>query len=748
MPRKKKPTEDKPVKLTERQRDAYIGGAGTVVDEPITVTLEKNYMPYAMSVIVSRAFPEIDGFKPSHRKLLYTMYKMGLLTGPRTKSANIVGQTMKLNPHGDQAIYETMVRLARGNEALLHPYIDSKGNFGKAYSSDMAFAAPRYTEAKLEPICNELFGDIDKDTINFVPNYDNTMLEPELLPVTFPSILVNSNVGIGVSMASSVCPFNLRELCEATINIIRDPDFDALEVMKGPDFPGGGYMINEPDKLRQIFDTGRGSVKVRAKYTFDKEAGCIEITEIPPTTTVEAIIEKVIDLAKNGMKEIAYIRDETDLDGLKIAIDVKRGTDPDLLMKKLYAKTPLQDNYSANFNILVNGYPKVLGVNDIIREWIKFRVECVKRRTAFDLKKKNERLHLLEGLEKILLDIDKAIKIVRETEEESDVVPNLMIGFSIDEIQAEYVAEIKLRHLNREFILNRLADVEQLKAEIDELNGILGSERKVKLIIIDELKRVADKYGQPRRTEIIYVSDEPLPKEEKTVSDYPCRVFLTREGYFKKITPQSLRMSGEQKVKENDVMMQEFDTTNSAELLFFTNFHNVYKTKVAQFSDSKASLLGDYIPVTLKFSEGETVVRMAVTQNYSGCLLFVYKNGKVAKVPLESYQTKTNRKMLQNAYSDKEELVEMLDVGEGADVMLRSSNGRAILFNTGMILPKATKNTIGVQAMALKAKGSYIDSAVIVTEEKAKELSKYRTKTIPAAGPFAKDLEDPNQYTL
>lgn len=748
MPKKKKPAADKPVKLTQRQHDAYIAGAGTVVDEPITVTLEKNYMPYAMSVIVSRAFPEIDGFKPSHRKLLYTMYKMGLLTGPRTKSANIVGQTMKLNPHGDQAIYETMVRLARGNEALLHPYIDSKGNFGKAYSSDMAFAAPRYTEAKLEPICNELFGDIDKDTVNFVPNYDNTMLEPELLPVTFPSILVNSNVGIGVSMASSVCPFNLRELCEATINIIRYPDFDALEVMKGPDFPGGGYMINEPEKLRQIFDTGRGSVKARAKYSFDKEAGCIEITEIPPTTTVEAIIEKVIDLAKNGMKEITYVRDETDLDGLKIAIDVKRGTDPDLLMKKLYAKTPLQDNYSANFNILVNGYPKVLGVNDIIREWIKFRVECVKRRTAFDLKKKNERLHLLEGLEKILLDIDKAVKIVRETEEESEVVPNLMIGFSIDEIQAEYVAEIKLRHLNREFVLNRLADVEQLKAEIDELNGILGSERKVKLIIIDELKKVAEKYGQPRRTEIIYVSDEPLPKEEKTVSDYPCRVFLTREGYFKKITPQSLRMSGEQKVKENDVMMQEFDTTNSAELLFFTNFHNVYKTKVAQFGDSKASLLGDYIPVTLKFSEGETVVRMAVTKDYSGCLLFVYKNGKVAKVPLESYQTKTNRKMLQNAYSDKEELVEMLDVGEGADVMLRSSNGRAILFNTGMILPKAAKNTIGVQAMTLKAKGSFIDSAVIVSEEKAKELTKYRTKTLPAAGPFAKGLEDPNQYTL
>lgn len=746
MPKKKK-TDEKPRKLSDRQSQAYINGAGTVVGEPITVTLEKNYMPYAMSVIVSRAFPEIDGFKPSHRKLLYTMYKMGLLTGPKTKSANIVGQTMKLNPHGDQAIYETMVRLARGNEALLHPYIDSKGNFGKAYSSDMAYAASRYTEAKLDPICNELFGDIDKDTVNFVPNYDNTMLEPELLPVTFPSILVNSNVGIGVSMASAVCPFNLKELCEATISIIRDPEFDALETMKGPDFPGGGYMIHDADKLRQIFDTGRGAVKIRAKFSYDKEANCIEITEIPPTTTVEAIIEKIIELAKGGMKEVSYIRDETDLSGLKIAIDLKRGVDPDALMRKLYQLTPLQDSFSANFNILVHGYPKVLGVNAIIREWIDFRMDCVRRRTKFDLKKKEERLHLLEGLEKILLDIDKAIKIVRETDEESEVVPNLMIGFSIDEIQAEYVAEIKLRHLNREFILNRIADIEQLEKDIAEMRDILGSDRKIKLIIIDELKKVAEKYGQPRRTEIIYLDDEPEEKVVKEVPDYPCKLFLTKGGYFKKITMQSLRMSGEQKVKENDVITTELESNNRAELLFFTDRANVYKAKASSFADSKASLLGDYIPVTLKFEEGENVIAMAATLDYSGCLMFIYKNGKAAKVPLSSYETKTNRKMLNKAYSVKSELVEILDVGEGANVMLRSTNGRAIIFNTGMILPKAARDTQGVQAMTLKAK-SEVESAHIISEEKAAELSKYRTKTLPAAGPFAKDLENPDQFTL
>ncbi|MBQ8622995.1 MAG: topoisomerase IV [Oscillospiraceae bacterium] len=744
---KKKKTEDKPVKLSKRQADAYINGAGTVVEEPITITLEKNYMPYAMSVIVSRAFPEIDGFKPSHRKLLYTMYKMGLLSGGRTKSANIVGQTMKLNPHGDQAIYETMVRLTRGNEALLHPYIDSKGNFGKAYSSGMAYAASRYTEAKLDPICSELFGDIDKDTVNFVPNYDNTMLEPELLPVSFPSILLNSNIGIGVSMASAICPFNLNELCEATIALIRDPDYDVSQSIKGPDFPGGGFLIHDEEKLRQIYSSGRGAVKIRSKYSYDKEANCIEVTEIPPTTTVEAIIEKIIELAKGGMKEVAYIRDETDLDGLKIAIDLKRGVDPDALMKKLYKLTPLQDSFSANFNILVNGYPKVLGVTDILKEWIKFRIGCVKRRVSFDLNKKKERLHLLKGLEKILLDIDKAIKIVRETDEESDVVPNLMIGFSIDEIQAEYVAEIKLRHLNREFILNRIKDIEQLEKDIEEMTEILGSERKIKLIIIDELKKVSDKYGKPRKTEVIYVDEEPDVKVEKEVPDYPCRLFLTREGYFKKITPQSLRMSGEQKLKENDVMVYEIDSTNRAELLFFTDKSNVYKAKASQFADSKASLLGDYIPATLKFEDGENVVGMVVTLDYSGCVLFVFKNGKAAKVPLSSYETKTNRKMLSGAYSDKSPLVEILPIGEGAEVMMRSTNGRAIIFNSGMILPKPTRNTQGVQVMTLKAK-SDVESAYIISAEKAKELSKFRTKTLPAAGPFAKDIEDPDQFTL
>ena len=744
---KKKSGEERLAKRPQTKIDAYINGAGTVVDEPITVTLEKNYMPYAMSVIVSRAFPEIDGFKPSHRKLLYTMYDMGLLTGPKTKSANIVGQTMKLNPHGDQAIYETMVRLTRGNEALLHPYIDSKGNFGKAYSSDMAYAASRYTEAKLDPICNELFGDIDKDTVNFVPNYDNKMMEPELLPVTFPTILVNSNVGIGVSMASSICPFNLKELCEATIAIMRDPDFDALELMSGPDFPGGGYMIYDRDKLRQIFDTGRGSVKIRAKYSYDKDANCIEVTQIPPTTTIEAIIEKVIELAKGGMKEIAYIRDETDLNGLKIAIDLKRGTDPDLLMRKLYQLTPLQDSFSANFNILVNGYPKVLGVNAIIREWISFRIGCVKRRVSFDLKKKEERLHLLNGLEKILLDIDKAIKIVRETDEESEVVPNLMIGFGIDETQAEYVAEIKLRHLNREFILKRISDIEELEREIAELRDVLGSERKIKLIIIDELKNVAQKYGQPRKTEVIYLDDEQDEKLVMEVPDYPCRLVLTKEGYFKKITMQSLRMSGEHKLKENDVVSQEIDSTNRADILFFTDRANVYKSKASQFADSKASLLGDFIPVTLKFEEGESVIGMVATLDYSGCVLFVYKNGKAAKVPLSSYETKTNRKMLSKAYSDKSGLAELLDIGEGANVMLRSTNGRAIIFNTGMILPKSTRDSIGVQVMTLKAK-SEVESAYIVPDEKLAELSKFKTKTLPAAGSFVKGIDDPDQLTL
>lgn len=747
MAKKNKDKETKQPKLSERHAQAYIQGAGTVVDEPITITLEKNYMPYAMSVIVSRAFPEIDGFKPSHRKLLYTMYKMGLLTGPRTKSANIVGQTMKLNPHGDQAIYETMVRLARGNEALLHPYIDSKGNFGKAYSSDMQYAASRYTEAKLEPICNELFSDIDKDTVNFVPNYDNTMQEPELLPVTFPSILVNSNVGIGVSMASSVCPFNLKELCEATVSLMRDPDYDVMQSMKGPDFPGGGYMVWDEDKLRQIYNTGRGSVKIRAKYSYDKSANCIEITEIPPTTTVEAIIEKVIELAKTSLKEVSYIRDETDLSGLKIAIDLKRGVNPDELMRKLYKLTPLQDSFSANFNILVNGYPKVLGVTDIIKEWVKFRIGCVKRRVSFDLNKKAERLHLLEGLEKILLDIDKAIKIVRETEEEAEVVPNLMIGFSIDQTQAEYVAEIKLRHLNREYILNRLKDVTDLTDEIAKLQEVLGSERKIKLIIIDELKKVAEKYGMPRKTEIIYSVDEPEISTEVEVPDYPCRLILTKEGYFKKITPQSLRMSSDHKLKESDVITTEIDLSNRADILFFTNNAKCYKAKASHFSDSKASVLGDYIPVAMKFEDGETVMAMAATLDYSGHLLFVYKNGKAAKVPFASFETKTNRKVLLKAYCEKQELIAILDVKDGSEVMVRSTNGRMIIFNTAMILPKSTRDTQGVQVMTLKA-GASVESARVIDEDKANELSKFKTKTLPAAGPFAKDIPDPDQLTF
>lgn len=743
MAKKKKEPEKKIVK----KNDAYIEGAGTVVEEPITVTLEKNYMPYAMSVIVSRAFPEIDGFKPSHRKLLYTMYKMGLLTGSLTKSANIVGQTMKLNPHGDGAIYETMVRLAKGNEALLHPYVMSKGNFGKAYSRDMAYAASRYTEAKLDPICNELFREIDRDTVDFVPNYDNTLMEPSLLPVTFPSVLVNANVGIGVSMASAICPFNLSEICETTISLMRNPEFNALETLKGPDFPGGAFMIYDEEELDKIYRTGRGSVKLRAKYTYDKSANCIEITEIPATTTIEAIIEKIIALVKAGkIREITYIRDETDLNGLKIAIDLKRGIDPDKLMSKLYKLTPLQDTYSCNFNILVNGYPKVLGVYDILKEWVEFRKGCIKRGIVFDLKKKKDKLHLLKGLEKILLDIDKAIKIVRETEEESEVVPNLMIGFSIDEIQAEFVAEIKLRHLNREYILKRTAEINSLIDEINELEEILGSDRKIKNLIIEQLKDVSKKYGQPRKTMILANVEEEAEVEEE-IPDYQCRFFLSRSGYFKKITPQSLRMSNVQKLKEGDEIAQEIEGTNKTELLFFTDNATVYKAKASQFADTKASAMGDFIAASLGFDEGENVRMMITTTDYSGYLMFFFENGKAAKVPLSAYETKTNRKKLANAYSSKSKLVDMIFVQENEFVMTRSTNGRAIIFNTAMVSPKSTRDTIGVQVMTLKAK-STLEKAYVVNEETVKELSKYKIKNIPAAGCFAKDVEDPDQITL
>ena len=746
MARKKKTTEQP--KVNKPQIDAYIQGAGQIVDERITITLEKNYMPYAMSVNVSRSFPEIDGFKPSHRKLLYTMYKMGLLQGAKMKSANVVGRTMQLNPHGDAAIYETMVRMARGNETLLHPYVESKGNFGKAYSRDMAYAASRYTEVKLEPICNELFKDIDKNTVDFVPNYDNTMQEPTLFPATFPSVLVNANVGIGVAMASAVCSFNLAEVCETTIALMRNPDHNALETLKGPDFAGGSYFIYDEEELDKVYQTGRGSLKFRAKYSYDKSANCIDITEIPPTATIEAIIEKIVSLVKLGkIKEIQYIRDETDINGLHISIDLKRGTDPEKLMQKLFRMTPLQDTYACNFNILVNGYPKVMGIYEIVKEWVKFRMNCVKRRIDFDLKKKQDKLHLLLGLEKILLDIDKAVKIVRETENEADVVPNLMIGFGIDEIQAEYVAEIKLRHLNREYILNRTKEIQSLIDEIADMKDILGSDRRIKAIIIDELKEVSKKYGQERKTQFIYSVEEDVEEEADDTPDYQCKLFVTESGYFKKITPQSLRMSGAQKVKEGDEISQEFEATNKTELLFFTDNATVYKSKASAFEDSKASALGDYIPAKLSFDDGESFRTMIPTTDYSGYLLFVFENGKVAKVPLNAYETKTNRKKLANAYSAKSKLVSVLFVAENENVLVKTSNGRMIIFNSALLLPKAARDTIGVSVMTLKAK-SVVEKAYVVDEETAKKFSKFIAKNIPAAGHFAKEIDDPDQMTL
>ena len=728
--------------------NAEIEGGGIVVEQKITSTLEKNYMPYAMSVIISRALPEIDGFKPSHRKLLFTMYKMGLLNGQKTKSANVVGQTMKLNPHGDGAIYETLVRLSRGNEALLHPYIDSKGNFGKAYSRDMAYAASRYTEVKLDSICNELFKDIDKDTVDFVPNYDNTLQEPTLFPTTFPSILVNSNVGIAVSMASNVCSFNIQEVCETCISLIKNPNHDAISTLKGPDFSGGGYMIYDEDELRKIYETGRGTIKIRSRYNYDKNSNCLEVTEIPPSTTVEAIMDKIIELIKNGkIREVSYIRDETDLQGLKLAIDLKRGVDPDKLMQKLYKLTPLQDNYSCNFNILIGGSPKVMGVYEILSEWTAFRRECVRRRVYFDLKKKQEKLHLLKGVKKILLDIDKAIKVVRETEEENDVISNLMIEFCIDDIQAEYVAEIKLRHLNREYILNRIKEIEQLEKDIAEMEEILSDDKKIKQIIIDELKEVIKKYQKPRQTKFYYANEIDEEEIEEEIPDYPINIFFSKSGYFKKITPQSLRMSNEQKLKDGDIIDVTLETTNKCDLLFFTDKCQVYKTKASAFDDTKASVMGDFIPAKLGFDEGESVICMVATMDYSEQLLMVFENGKVAKVPLSAYETKTNRKKLANAYSSKSNLVRLLTVTDNSDIVLKSSNGRAVLFNSGMILPKTTRDTIGVAAMSLKAK-SVVECAFLVTDSIAEGVQKFRVKTIPAVGMFAKDLEDPDQLSL
>lgn len=685
--KKSKPRAQTLDKLPE---NAHIAGAGLVESQRITDTLETNYMPYAMSVILSRAIPEIDGFKPAHRKLLYTMYKMGLLTGARTKSANIVGATMKLNPHGDAAIYETMVRLSRGYQALLHPYVDSKGNFGRAYSSEMEYAASRYTEAKLDPLAGELFRDIDKDTVDFVDNYDSSMKEPTLLPVSFPSILVNNNVGIAVGMASSICSFNLSEVCETAIALMKDENHDVLSTLKAPDFPGGGQIIYDRGELEKIYATGRGSVKVRAVYSYDKSANCIDVTEIPSTTTVEAIIGKLTELVKNGrIREIADVRNEIGLSGLKITIDLKRGVDPDKLMTRLYAMTPLEDSFACNFNVLIAGVPQVLGVRQLLDEWIAFRMESVRRRVVYDLNKAKDKLHLLKGLEKILLDIDKAIQIIRSTDEESEVVPNLMIGFGIDEIQAEYVAEIKLRHLNREYILKRTNEIDKLEKDIADMEDILKSKARVKSIIIGELREVSQKFGQPRRSSLIYASEiEEAEELVEEIPDYPCTFFFTEEGYFKKITPQSLRMSGEQKLKEGDTIIQTVEASNNRDLLFFTDRAAVYKAKASEFGDTKASVLGDYVAGKLGFEEGERALYMAVTADYSGYMLFFFENGKAAKVEMSAYATKTNRRRLVGAFSDKAPTVAIRQVPEDGEFMLTSTAGRMLLVHTGAIAAK------------------------------------------------------------
>lgn len=733
-----------PRRTSPSKTHGVINGAGEVVEQPIVSTIRENYMPYAMSVILSRAIPEIDGFKPSHRKLLYMMYKMGLLNGGRTKSANIVGATMKLNPHGDSAIYDTMVRLSRGYEALLHPYVDSKGNFGKFYSRDMAWAASRYTEAKLDAICNELFRDIDKDTVDFVDNYDNTMKEPSLLPVAFPSVLVNANTGIAVGMASNICSFNLREICETTAALIRDPDHDIKSTLPAPDFTGGCQIIYDENVINQVYETGRGSIKLRAKYVYDKSVNCIDILSIPATTTCEVIIEKVIDLVKQGkVKEISDIRDETGIDGLKITIDLKRGVDADKLMTKLYRFTTLEDSYACNFNVLIAGVPRVLGVKALLEEWIAFRIECVRRRTYFDRNKKADKLHLLRGLEKILLDIDKAVKIVRETDEESEVVPNLMIGFGIDEIQAEYVAEIKLRHLNREYILKRTKDLEDLEKEIAELDEILKSKARIKTIIVKELKSIAEKYGQPRKSIIIY--DDVARYEEETVEipDYPVNLFFTKEGYFKKITPQSLRMSGEQKLKDGDEIIQELEFTNNCDLLFFTDKCQVYKTKADDFAQTKASVLGDYVAAKLGFDEGENAVKMVATKDYKGMLLFAFENGKAAKVPLESYATKTNRKKLTGAYSDKSPLVGLLYMPEDEEVLFKASSGNMLLVHTGALALKTTRSTQGVAVLKPK-KGHRLFSIERYKDGTFTNPKRYRTGSLPARGalPVNEDTKD------
>ena len=735
MARKKQ----EPEKKKKVNTDGIMGLHGSTTEQAISETLELNYMPYAMSVIVSRAIPEIDGFKPSHRKLLYTMYKMGLLTGGRTKSANIVGQTMRLNPHGDAAIYETMVRLAKGNETLLHPFVDSKGNFGKVYSRDMAYAAARYTEAKLDPICAEVFKDIDSDTVDMVDNYDATMKEPALLPTTFPNVLVSANQGIAVGMASNICSFNLREVCDTAIALMKNPDHDILETLPGPDFSTGGELLFDEAATREIYSTGRGSFKLRAKWRYVKDGNLIEITEIPYTTATEVIMDKVAELIKAGkIKEIADMRDETDLGGLKLTIDLKRGVDPEKLMQKLFRLTPLQDSFPCNFNILIAGMPRVMGVGEILDEWTAWRTDCVKRRIFFQVQKKEDRLHLLKGLERILLDIDKAISIIRETELESEVVPNLMIGFGIDEIQANYVAEIKLRNINKEYILKQTRAIDDLEGEIADLRDTLNSPRKLKNVIIKELQAVADKFGQPRRTEILYDAQETAPEEEDDVPDYGVTVFVSKEGYLKKMTAQSLRMSGEQKFKEGDSLSFSKETTNRAEFLVFTDRYQCYKSRLSDFDDGKASQLGDYLPQKLGFEAGENLVALVFCGDYKGFILFFFENGKAAKVPLSAYETKTNRKKLTGAYSDKSPLIKAVALDADEQMVVYSTDGRAAIFSTAQLLPKTTRNTQGVAVMTLKKKATLRD-AVLLTQSGIVNESRYRTKTIPSAGAVLKE---------
>ena len=743
MPKKKQPEGSRhPV-----SNPNVMGLRAAVVEQPITDTLETNYMPYAMSVIVSRAIPEIDGFKPSHRKLLYTMYKMGLLTGARTKSANIVGQTMRLNPHGDVAIYDTMVRLSKGYGALLTPFVDSKGNFGKSYSRDMSWAAPRYTEAKLSAICGEIFKDIDSDTVDFVDNYDNTMKEPALLPTTFPNILVSANSGIAVGMASQFCGFNLKEVCDTTVAYLKNPDCDLTETLLAPDFPTGGELIFDTDAIRDIYNTGRGSVRVRAKYRYVKDQNLLEIYEIPYSTTVEAILDKVAELIKAGKaKEISDMRDETDLSGLKLAIDLKRGVDPDKLMAKLYKLTPLEDAFACNFNVLIAGSPKVLGIRQILEEWTAWRTDSVKRRIFFVLGKKKEKLHLLKGLKRILLDIDKAIRIIRETEEEAEVIPNLMIGFGIDQVQAEYVTEIKLRNINKEYILKRTRETDALRDEIDDLEDLLNSPKRVKKVIVEELNAAAKKYGEPRRTSIVYPHEiTSYTPEEEQKEEYPVTVFLSREGYFKKITPASLRMNSEQKFKEGDVLRQSFETTSNAEAMFFTDHCQVYKTRLGEFDDAKASVLGDYLPTKLKMDAGENVIFMVLPgADYAGSLLFFYENGKVARIEMKAYQTASNRRKLTGAYSDKSPLACIRRLDEDCELAVYSNEPRCLIFHTALLAPKTTRSAQGVAVMTLKPK-YHLETVLLSEETSITNWTRYRVRAIPATGALVKEEDSEDQ---